>query len=193
MVGRDGADRLTPYIRKSLPEHERLIIMARFPWPLRWVSWFSLVVIGAVPVGWFFWRLYLGDASPLLGLATMSASVIGILIFLVTQIYMQTTEFGLTDRRIILKRGFISRYTNEIPLDSLENVHLRQGVIQRLLGYGYLEISGSGGSGLLSPPIADPVNLRADIAEAAIASDRTPSFRARHRPIRPAHNRDRRR
>lgn len=114
--------------------------------------------------------------------------IIGVAVFLILRIYMATTEFGITDQRIIVKTGFIRRNTNEIPLKSLENVNLKQSVLQRLFGYGRLEINGSGGSGLFTHPIQDPVSVRATLAEARIATENALRFRAKPEHISAEHN-----
>lgn len=149
----------------------------------------ALVVLGLAPLLWFLFQFAQQAATPLLGVLTIGAGTLGGLIFLVTQIYMQVTEFAVTDQRIIKKTGWISRRTNEIPLKSLENVNLDQSVFSRIFGFGRLEINGSGGSGIMSPPMQDPVSFRAAVAEARIAVEDTPHFRARAKAIDQQHNR----
>ncbi len=55
-----------------------------------------------------------------------------------------TTEIAVTDRRVILKRGFIRRQTTEINNDKVESVEVHQSVLGRLLGYGTVTIRGTG-------------------------------------------------
>jgi uncharacterized membrane protein YdbT with pleckstrin-like domain len=155
---------------------------------MRGAAWLALLVIGAGPSLFFLWLLTTGQGSVIFGSVLLGLSLIGVVIFLAVEIYMQTTEFGLTDQRIILKRGIISRWTNEIPLQSLENVNLEQTIFSRIFGFGRLEINGSGGSGIITPPLQDPVSFRAVIAEARTATSTMPSFRARARTIDQAHN-----
>jgi uncharacterized membrane protein YdbT with pleckstrin-like domain len=57
-----------------------------------------------------------------------------------------TTEVAVTNRRIIYKRGFISRYTIEMHLDKVESVDVDQTVLGRILGYGDILIRGVGSS-----------------------------------------------
>lgn len=163
-----------------------MIVLARFPWLLRYAAWLELAIVGLGPVVFLFWHLYQveyagnGSLNQALLIFALIASVIGIVVFMILQVYMQTTEFGLTDRRIILKTGFISRRTNEIPLDALENVNVIQTVFERLFSYGRLEINGSGGSPLNTHPIQNPVDIRTYISEARIAIERTPAFKTPH-------------
>jgi uncharacterized membrane protein YdbT with pleckstrin-like domain len=55
-----------------------------------------------------------------------------------------TTEIAVTDRRIIYKRGFISRRTIEMQMDKVESVDVDQSVMGRILNYGDIIIRGVG-------------------------------------------------
>jgi uncharacterized membrane protein YdbT with pleckstrin-like domain len=55
-----------------------------------------------------------------------------------------TTEIAVTDRRIIYKRGFISRRTIEMEMDKVESVDVDQSVMGRILDYGDIIIRGVG-------------------------------------------------
>ena len=62
------------------------------------------------------------------------------------------TEFAITSRRIIHKKGFIRRETWELLLSKVESVQVDQGIFARIIGYGAIDVSGTGGSN-------DPVKL----------------------------------
>jgi uncharacterized membrane protein YdbT with pleckstrin-like domain len=96
-----------------------------------------------------------------------AAAVVGVLFVLVAMIRRATTELVLTDRRIIAKRGFISRDTVEMNLAKVESLHVRQGLLGRLLGYGDVTVVGTGSS--LEPlrGIAGPLELRRKLGEIA--------------------------
>jgi uncharacterized membrane protein YdbT with pleckstrin-like domain len=179
------------YVRKSLPEHERIVLIAPFPLLLRVFAWAVLLLIGAAPLFLFFYLVITGVATVPVAAFALIASGAGILVFLLLQIYMQTTEFAVTDQRLISKHGVFTRYTNEIPLASLENVNLQQDVVARLFDYGKLEINGSGGSPMWTHPLQDPVSFRAAISEARIAVSQAPLFKARAQHIDRHHNHDR--
>ena len=71
-----------------------------------------------------------------------------------------TTEVAVTNKRIIYKRGFISRYTIEMHLDKVESVDVDQTILGRILGYGDIIIRGVGAS--LEPlrNIESPIEFR---------------------------------
>ncbi len=74
-----------------------------------------------------------------------------------------TREIGVTDRRVIYKRGFISRHTAEMNMDKIETVLVEQSLPGRLLGYGTITIQGTGASIETLKNMADPIGLRSSI------------------------------
>jgi len=95
--------------------------------------------------------------------------VIGVgLIFLIwAWIRYRTTEFAVTDRRIIAKTGLISRSTVELFLDKVEALHVDQSVPGRMLDFGTITIRGTGTT--LEPirNISAPLELRKQFMQAA--------------------------
>ena len=66
--------------------------------------------------------------------------------FFVSFIRWLTVHMGLTDYRVIYKEGLIRRETDEMRLSKIETVDIDQSVLGRILGYGTLEMTGTGGS-----------------------------------------------
>lgn len=58
-----------------------------------------------------------------------------------------TTNFVITDRRIIFRTGLLSKRGVEIPLDRVQTVHFSQGLLERLVGAGDLLIESGAESG----------------------------------------------
>ncbi len=75
-------------------------------------------------------------------LAFAGATVNGVF----TYIQFRTSEYGITNKRVIVKVGFIQRATLEILLPRIESIQVVQTVPGRLLDYGTIIISGTGGS-----------------------------------------------
>jgi uncharacterized membrane protein YdbT with pleckstrin-like domain len=92
---------------------------------------------------------------------------LGVILILVALIRRSTTELVLTDRRIIAKRGFVSRDTVEMNLTKVESLHVNQGLIGRMLDYGDVTVVGTGSS--LEPlrGVANPLELRRKLGEVA--------------------------
>jgi uncharacterized membrane protein YdbT with pleckstrin-like domain len=77
------------------------------------------------------------------GLAALVFAAAAVLLFLVW-FERWTTEIAVTNRRIIWKTGFIRRDSVEMNLDKVESVKVDQSILGRMLGYGDIEIRGTG-------------------------------------------------
>lgn len=70
------------------------------------------------------------------------------------------SEFVITNRRIVIKTGFISRSTFEMNLTKIETVNVDQSVMGRILNYGSITIIGTGGTKEIFHNIARPMEFR---------------------------------
>ena len=71
-----------------------------------------------------------------------------------------TCEFAITNKRIIIKVGFISRRTIEMNLAKIESVTVDQGILGRILGYGNITVIGTGGTREPFHRIRSPLDFR---------------------------------
>jgi uncharacterized membrane protein YdbT with pleckstrin-like domain len=70
------------------------------------------------------------------------------------------SEFVITNRRIVIKEGFIARRTFEMNLSKIETVNVDQTVIGRVLNFGSITIIGTGGTRETFHNIARPMAFR---------------------------------
>ena len=90
------------------------------------------------------------------------------LVFLVWAfIRYKTTEFAVTDKRLIAKTGLISRSTVEMFLDKVESLHVEQSVAGRMLDFGTITIRGTGSTEEPIKNISAPLALRKQFMQAA--------------------------
>lgn len=131
---------MAQYVDKSLATDEAILMRGR--WPLfYWVgAWLQLIVLGIV--------------------------IVGVVLFIVALVRMTTTEFAVTDKRVILKRGWIRRTTEELAVESIEGVHLDQSIWGRLFRYGRIVVTGTGEAQIHFPPMAEPIAFRRAIEDA---------------------------
>ena len=57
-------------------------------------------------------------------------------LFIAPLIDKYTDEFAITNKRVIIKTGLISRKTFEMNHTKIESVNVDQGILGRILGYG---------------------------------------------------------
>ena len=67
-----------------------------------------------------------------------------LLLLLGAWIRRRATEIVVTDRRVIFKRGLISRHTVEMNVSKIETVDVEQGLAGRIWDYGTVLIRGTG-------------------------------------------------
>ena len=84
---------------------------------------------------------------------------------------LRNTEMGVTNKRVILKTGIISRHSDEMKISSIETVEIEQGIMGRILGFGMVKVTGKGISDLVFTKIDDPMNVKRKIESVEPAKD----------------------
>ena len=92
---------------------------------------------------------------------------VGLILLIWAWVLYRTTEFAVTDRRIIAKTGLISRSTVELFLDKVEALQVDQSVMGRLLDFGTVSIHGTGATHEPFRNISAPLLLRKNFMQAA--------------------------
>lgn len=93
-------------------------------------------------------------------------------LFILPLIERGTSEFAVTNRRVIIKVGLISRRTVELKLDKLESIGVDQTILGRILGYGTITVRGTGGTNEQFRAIARPLEFRKAVHAAAESGPR---------------------
>jgi uncharacterized membrane protein YdbT with pleckstrin-like domain len=75
----------------------------------------------------------------------------------------KTSEFSVTNKRLIAKSGVLSRGTNEIFINKVESVSVSQGAVENMFGAGTVIVRASGGTVQKFKGIADPLGLRSAV------------------------------
>src|SRR5262245_10029499 len=70
---------------------------------------------------------------------------IGVFALVPPLIEYATSEFGVTNKRVIIKVGFLRRRTLELLLRHVEAISVDQTMTGRMLNFGSLTLTGTGG------------------------------------------------
>ena len=84
---------------------------------------------------------------------------------LVQLINLKTSEFGVTNKRVLVKVGFIRRYSIELLLTKVEGIQVAQSILGRILRYGTIIVTGTGGGKEPFHKIDDPFEFRRQVQE----------------------------
>jgi uncharacterized membrane protein YdbT with pleckstrin-like domain len=89
--------------------------------------------------------------------------VLAIVIALPRFVRYATSEFAVTNKRVIVKVGLIHRHTLELVLAKIETVGVDQSIPGRLFNYGTIIVTGTGGTQEPFKDIADPLAFRKQV------------------------------
>lgn len=123
------------YIEQSLSKDEQVVALFR----PHWIAYLPMAL----------WLL--------LGLLTFGLTW---LIALYEYLKLRYLEQGVTNKRVIVKRGIVSRNTDEMKLNSIETVEINQGVLGRIFGFGDIKVTGRGISDVVFRSIDDPMAVK---------------------------------
>lgn len=133
---------------------------------LHWVLYAKGLAVLAVAA--VVWLLPAGDAQrPVLHWAAALVALVGLLLLAKSWFDQAITEIAVTDRRVIYKRGLVQRHTAEMNLDKVETVGVDQSILGRMLGYGTVDLRGTGGGIEGIRTVSDPLVFRSAITARA--------------------------
>ncbi len=144
------------YIEENLIPGENILYQCRLHWVVLFI-WPMIWLIVGIIVFLKGGQWALAGGSILIAIAVSKAIESSITYF--------TSEFGVTNYRVIAKVGFIRRKSLEVLLIKIESILVNQTVLGRILGYGSITISGTGGTHDLFPYISNPFKFKLKIQE----------------------------
>ncbi|HEY0262124.1 MAG TPA: PH domain-containing protein [Chitinophagales bacterium] len=86
-------------------------------------------------------------------------------LFIAPVLQRWSDEFVITNKRVVIKQGLISRKTFEMNLSKIESVNVDQSLFGRLFGYGSITIIGTGGTRETFNDIYKPIEFRRHFQE----------------------------
>ncbi len=101
-------------------------------------------------------------ANPMIWVAAVLVLLAGA-IWLDAYINMRSSEFAITDRRVMIKVGWLSRKSLEIVLPKVEGIGVDQSILARMFNYGTIVVRGTGGTHERFANIAEPLEFRKQV------------------------------
>ncbi len=146
------------FVRDQLREGESVVFETHlhkiiYGWPSIFVLFGVVLFVGSIGTG---------TGAESVALAFLA---VGLVWMLATFIRHKTSEFAVTDRRVLIKTGLISRRTMETNLAKIEGINVDQNIPGRLLDYGTIVVRGTGGGSEPFRTIAQPLILRRTVQE----------------------------
>ncbi|HEY7539569.1 MAG TPA: PH domain-containing protein [Methylomirabilota bacterium] len=137
------------YIDETLLPDEHVVYRTA----LHWIIFLRPVLVVLVGLA----LLIAFRTVPLVGAPVV---LLGVLLLVAPLVAYWSTEFGVTDKRMIVKVGFVRRRTLELLLRQVEALSVDQSLGGRMLDYGTITLSGTGGVREVFHRVREPLELR---------------------------------
>jgi uncharacterized membrane protein YdbT with pleckstrin-like domain len=129
------------YVKHVIQPGEQVVMVGRLSW-IVYHRAIALALLGIVLV--VLERIYSGRDWLVIGTGALFGAA-ALISALQAWFLRWTTEIAVTNKRIIYKRGLITRHTAEMNMDKVASVDVDQSLLGRLLNYGSVHILGTGG------------------------------------------------
>lgn len=156
------------YVERHLLPGERVLYKTRLHWVL-FAKPVLVVLAGAILAV----LLRQVQDPPWLWMIGGALALVGLIWSFVHYVEVMTSEFAVTTSRLIFKVGLISRYTTELLLSKVESIGVQQGLVGRVLNYGDLTVTGTGGAREVFRRVRDPIGFRNHVQQASLGAGPT--------------------
>ena len=143
------------YVDGNLLPDEQVVFRTRLHWKIL-IGPLLFAIVTLLPVGWL---LMQGTWNNLV----LIAPAIGLLVLVTALIRRQSSDFAVTNKRVMMKTGVFSARSVELLLSKVEAIAVNQSLGGRLFNYGDIVVTGSGGTEEPFTGIQAPLQLRLSV------------------------------
>jgi uncharacterized membrane protein YdbT with pleckstrin-like domain len=140
------------YIDGNLLDGEHVVYRTRLHWLLFAVPVLFTVAV-LLPLAWLMangtWKIF----------AWIPLSF-GLIVLVATFIKRQSSDFAVTNKRVMMKVGVFATRSIELLLNKIEAIAVNQSLMGRVFGYGDIAVTGSGGTRETFSRIQGPLEFR---------------------------------
>jgi uncharacterized membrane protein YdbT with pleckstrin-like domain len=147
------------YVDKNLLQGEEIVYRAKLH-KIIFLPAAALAVLGVLAAVWIDIYFENRQAAIITGAILL---VLAIVVAFPRFIRYATSEFAVTNKRVIVKVGLIHRHTLELVLAKIETVGVDQSIPGRIFNYGTIIVTGTGGTQEPFKDIANPLAFRKQV------------------------------
>ena len=123
------------YIKKHLMSGETIVYQTKLNWS-EYLKGITIIIIGIIIIKSSNTAGTFGGFLVLVGLFLLGKSFLK----------MKSSEFAVTDKRVLIKVGILRTQSLETMLNKVEGIHVEQGLVDKMFGCGNIDIKGTGGT-----------------------------------------------
>jgi uncharacterized membrane protein YdbT with pleckstrin-like domain len=155
------------YVQQNLNPGERILYTTH----LHWVVLFRSILVDALFSGaglaLLAWAIAGKHAergeTQVAGIAAFMLILFGNAILAIAVVRRNAWEAAVTNRRVIIKIGFLTKRTIELFLAKVESVGVEQTLTGRMMGYGSISVRGTGGTNEPFSHVDNPLEFRRQV------------------------------
>lgn len=124
------------YIDRNLLDGERILFRTR-----------KHLIIFFFPMIWLIFSIYASSymlSNPVLVHVQWVPWLIALIFWGAVALNYYTSEFAVTNKRVMMREGFFVRHANEMRLTAISQVNVDQNLIGQMLNYGTVSINAFG-------------------------------------------------
>jgi uncharacterized membrane protein YdbT with pleckstrin-like domain len=145
------------YVERNLLPNEEITYQARLHWIIYALPAVVFVIAILLVVGGGGW------------IAGSVLSVIAFVLLLPPWIKSSSSEFAVTNKRVLIKIGLVRRHSLELLLQKVEGIGVDQGILGRIFGYGTITVAGVGGTKEAFRMISNPLEFRRQVQTSLVS------------------------
>jgi uncharacterized membrane protein YdbT with pleckstrin-like domain len=155
------------YVQNNLNPGEQILYATHLHWIVLVRSIFVEAIFSAAGLALIVWALAgkhteRGEAQAA-GIAGLALILFGTAILAIAVIRRNAWEAAVTNRRIIIKVGVLTKRTIEIFLAKVESVGVEETLFGRMLGFGSITVRGTGGTNEPFSHVSNPLEFRRQV------------------------------
>lgn len=135
------------YIDRNLLPGEQIVFRTR-----------KSLIVFFFPVVWTLFSIFASDymqANPMLIKIAFLPWLLALIFWCYVWLNYITSEFVVTNKRIMMREGFFYRHSNEMRLATISQVNVDQSLLGQILNYGIVSVNAFGVSDVY-PMLAHP-------------------------------------
>lgn len=139
------------YVDKHLMSGEKIIYQTKLNWT-EYIKGFVILILGI---------LFMAGSGTFGGFLIF----VGLFILGLTYLRISSSEFAVTDKRVLIKVGILKTQSLETMLNKIEGIHVEQGIIAKMVNSGSIVVKGTGGTNNPFSNIDKPFEFRSAVNE----------------------------
>ena len=153
------------YVEKNLIPGERVLYQTGRHWIVLVAPFVLGSLFGLMGLFMLIGSLTSKDGNGILAVVALVFLLFAAALFGLAVLSRKAVEMAVTNRRVLVKSGLLSRRTFELLLTKVESIGVEEGVMGRILGYGAVVVRGTGGTPEPFKIIAHPLEFRRQVQQ----------------------------